>query len=116
MPAGTTAAATGGMTAAAFVFYDGGNDNSNNNYEYEWDDDCSHIYLHEGVPEPVEGALLNLFYDCLRFTEQRPNERCQNQIISVKKELNERGCACGTSSRFFVSNLKQLRSISNPFE
>ena len=35
MAAGSAVTATGGMTAAAFVFYDGGNDNSNNNYEYE---------------------------------------------------------------------------------
>ncbi len=43
MTTGSAVTATGGMTAAAFVFYDGGNDKGNNNYEYERDDNCSHI-------------------------------------------------------------------------
>jgi hypothetical protein len=39
------------MTAAAFVFDDGGNDKGNNKYEYNRNDYCSHV-----MP-PVYGLL-----------------------------------------------------------
>ena len=34
MTTGSAVTATGGMAAAAFVFYDGGNDHGNDCYEY----------------------------------------------------------------------------------
>ena len=43
MSTGTAVTATGGMTATAFIFYDGGNNKGNHNYEYERDNDCSHV-------------------------------------------------------------------------